>query len=256
MGKAQKIARPDGKGKVVVGYLNPGQVSAEFHESLLDLLVYDMATERHIVNGGGRLGVRSGPNISGARNGVVRRFLDESNAEWLWWLDADMTFAPNTLARLLEHADAERAPIVGGLCFSIDKTQLFPTLYDFAEIDGKSEVVRYSEWPPNAMFQIAATGTACLLVHRSVFTRMEEFTLAGGVTPPGFSTVYPWFQEREFAGKAVGEDITFCWRAGLLEIPVFVNTAVHIGHVKDQLLTIDRYLGQRAELAALAAPHG
>jgi hypothetical protein len=240
-----------GKGKVVVAYLNPGMVNAEFHESLLNLLVFDMAPERRrIVNGGGRLGVRSGPNLSGSRNGAVSRYLAGSDAEWFWWLDTDMTFEPDTLERLLEHADAEKAPIVGGLCFSVDHQTFFPTLYDFAQIDGKNEVVRYSEWPPNAMFQIAATGTACLLVHRTVFERMAAVDPA---EVPGFSTVYPWFQEREFMGKAVGEDITFCWRAGILEIPVYVNTGVHIGHVKDYLIDIDRYAAQRAELARVKA---
>jgi hypothetical protein len=145
--------------RVVVGYCKPGTVHAAFHESLLNLMVYDAATDRRIIAGGGRIAVQSSANISGARNQIVKQFLDESDADWLWMLDTDMTFAPETLERLLEHADVEKAPIVGGLCFGIDDGWLFPTLYDLADMgsgDGL-QVVRYNEWPPNAMFQVAAT---------------------------------------------------------------------------------------------------
>lgn len=233
--------------KVVISYLNPGTVTAEFHESVLGLLVYDMGLHRRIVDGGGHIGVRSSANLAGPRNGAVKLYLNGTAAEWFLFLDTDMVFRPDLVEQLLEHASEEKAPIVGGLCFGIDEGRLFPTLYEFAEQDGKLTVVRYEEWAPAAMMQVAATGCACLLVHRSVFTRIA----AQDPSRPGFSGAFPWFQEREFDGRAVGEDVTFCWRAGLLGIPVHVNTAVHLGHVKDTMLTIDKYMTQReADLAA------
>jgi hypothetical protein len=93
------------------------------------------------------------------------------------------------------------------------------------------------------MFQVAATGTGCLLVHRSVFERIRDF-VRPGADRPGFNAAFPWFQETAHDDRPVGEDITFCWRAGLAEIPVFVNTGVHIGHVKERLLDVDAYLAQ------------
>lgn len=228
--------------KVVIGYCNPGMVHAAFHESLLNLLVYDAATSRHVIGGGGRIAVQSSANIAGARNGIVKQFLDESDADWLWMVDSDMTFADNTLDRLLEHADPQRAPIVGGLCFGIDDGWLFPTLYDLADMgDGKGlQVVRYHEWTPNAMFQVSATGAACVLIHRVVLEKIRQQSGAE------FSVAFPWYQEREHGPMPIGEDVTFCLRAGLCGFPVHVNTGVHLGHVKQHTLTADGYFAQRA----------
>jgi hypothetical protein len=55
------VSRPDSE-KVVVGYLSPGQVESGFMESVIDLLVYDVAFKQRIVNGGGRLATQAGAN--------------------------------------------------------------------------------------------------------------------------------------------------------------------------------------------------
>lgn len=225
--------------KVVVAYCHPGNIHASFHESLLDLLVHDMAFHRRIVSGGGRMAYQASANLAGPRNEVVRQFLARSDADWLWFVDTDMVFKPDTVERLLEFADPDKAPIVGGLCFSVDQGRLFPTMYGLVGDPTNPEVIRFHEWPPDSMFQVAATGTGCLLIHRTVLKRMLD---------ERFNAAFPWFQETHHADRPVGEDVTFCWRANLLEIPVHVNTGVHIGHVKEHLLDLDLYLSQHGPL--------
>lgn len=235
--------------KVVVGYLSPGVVHSGFAESLLDLVVYDVAFHQRIVNGGGRLALQAGANLSGPRNSLVRRFLEYGKADWLWMVDSDMTFRPDTVERLLEFADPETAPIVGGLCFGFDdKANIQPTLFGLIGDEASPQVIRYHEWPPDSMFQVAATGTAALLIHRSVFERIRDVEIPGRGGKRGFNDAFPWFQEVEHDGTPVSEDITFCWRAGLLGIPVFVNTGVQLGHIKDRELNVDSYLAQRGLL--------
>jgi len=235
--------------KVVVAYCHPGNIHSAFHESLLDLLVYDTAFHRRIVDGGGRLAMQASANLAGPRNDVVKKFLEYGGADWLWMLDTDMVFLPDTLERLLEFADPDKAPIVGGLCFSIDQGRMFPTLYGLMGDPDDVHVVRFHEWPPDSMFQVAATGTGCLLVHRTVFERLRDFVIPA-TGQVGFNKAFPWFQETTHDDRAVSEDITFCWRAGLAEIPVYVNTGVHIGHVKEHLLDVDGYLAQYNETHA------
>lgn len=240
--------------KVVVGYLSPTLLHAAFHESLLNLLVHDMAFHRRIVSGGGRLHVQAGANLAGPRNGLVKQFLAYGDADWLWMVDSDMTFAPDTLERLLEFADPDPtsehyAPIVGGLCFGFDdKADVQPTLFGLAGTEDDPKVIRYHEWKPDAMFQVAATGTACLLVHKSALEAIRDVQLPQRGGKPGFNSAFPWFQETEHGGTAVSEDITFCWRAGLLDIPIYVNTGVQLGHIKDRELTMDTYFAQRGML--------
>jgi hypothetical protein len=235
-------------GSVVLAYCHPGRVEAAFHESVLNLTVFDSVNHRRLLDGGGRIGYRSGVNVAGTRNEMVRKFLGETQAEWLWMVDTDMEFAPDTLERLLEHADPENAPIVGGLCFGIDMGLLFPTMYELSGTKADPQFLRYQVWPPNAMFQVFATGGACLLMHRSALVAIRDYQQANGQV--GFSPAFPWFQEREFGQRPMSEDITFCMRAGVVGLPVFVNTGVQLGHVKDQLLTFDGYKAQRAMLDA------
>lgn len=235
--------------KVVMAYLHPGHVDGAFMESVLDLLIYDMAMHRRIVNGGGRLAVQAGTNVAGPRNGLVTKFLEFGEADWLWMVDSDMTFRPDTLERLLDQADPVEAPIVGGLCFGFDEHgDIQPTLYGFAGDEHHPQVIRYHEWKPDTMWQVAATGGACLLMHRSALEKMRDFDHPRRPGKKGFNDAYPWFQETEHDGTPVGEDITFCWRAALAGIPVYVNTGVQLGHIKSRELNMDAYFIERGLL--------
>jgi hypothetical protein len=46
----------------------------------------------------------------------------------------------------------------------------------------------------------------------------------------------------------VGEDFTFCLRAGICGFPVHVHTGIHVGHNKSHVLTAEMYQQQRAAL--------
>jgi hypothetical protein len=240
--------------KVVVAYLHPGEYSAGFGESLLDLREYDHVTTRRLDAPGGRLAFRAGSNLATPRNRLVEQFLLHGKAEWLWIVDSDMTFAPDTLERLLEYADPDKAPIVGGLCFGFDEQgEVQPTLFGLLEHPDHPgdldhlQVIRYQEWTPDAMYQVAGTGAACLLVHKSALERIRDFERPSGQR--GFDDAYPWFQETKHDGKPVGEDVTFCWRAIQAGMPIYVNTAVQCGHVKERVLTMESYFLARGLLS-------
>lgn len=234
-------------GKVVVGYCAAPDVTRAFHRSLVDLLFYDEVGARRLRDGGGLIEWESGVNVASARNAIGEKFLKEASAEWLWMLDTDMQFRPDTLERLLEHADRDKAPIVGALCFGVDKGLYFPTLYDLTGTEDDVQFVRYDAWAPDSMMQVFATGAACLLIHRTALEAIRDFQTPHRATP-GFSDAFPWWQETDFNGRVMGEDITFCLRAGTAGLPVHVNTAVQVGHVKSHTLTMDGYLGQRGYL--------
>lgn len=225
--------------KVIVSYLYPGPVQGEFMESMIHLFMYDASLHKRIVNGGGFMANKAGANLSGPRNDLIERFLEYGKADWLWMVDSDMVFRPDIVEKLLEYADPEKAPIVGGLCFGFDGDgAIQPTLYGLHKDDDDPEmkVIRFHTWEPDAMFQVAATGAACLLIHKSALAKMADYNEG-----KGFNRAFPWFQETELNGRPVGEDITFCWRAGMCEIPIFVNTAVQLGHVKQRTLTMESY---------------
>jgi hypothetical protein len=232
--------------QVVYGYLRPTMVHGDFQESLLDLLEFDRNNARRIV---GRLGFRSSANLATGRNMIVKHFLEHSDAGWLLMLDTDMVFQPNVLELLLAGADPERAPIVGGLCFGFDEAgDVQPTLFglepDPAAPDDPARllVTRYHDWTPESMYPVMGTGAACLLMHRSALLKIQA---------DGYNRAYPWFQELEHNGQAVGEDLGFCFRAVQSGYPIYVNTAVHVGHMKERVLTAETFYLSRGLLSPM-----
>jgi len=233
--KAPKPVVQTSNERVVIAYIHPGQTSGYFTQALMNTLMYDQATERHVV---GCLNEWSSANVSSARNSLTGRFLDEYDAEWLLWIDADMAFEHDALPALLATADPATHPIVGGLCFGAAFGRLFPTIYQFVRREDQSiATVRLEDYPLDSLMPCAATGAAFLLIHRTVLEAMRE---------KAFNAAFPWFQETELGGQPAGEDITFCIRAGICGFPIHVNTAVKIGHHKSTVLDHDTFQAQRA----------
>jgi GT2 family glycosyltransferase len=212
-------------GDVLLGYLHPNEVAASFHKSLLDLIGHDLSGARRLHSWA--MIKCSAMNIAGGRNDLAKEFL-AGPAEWLFMLDADMGFAPDTLEKLLHVADAEKRPIVGGLAFAQresvpDGTNGFrcfprPTLLDWIKNeDGVERFVGRAHYPVNALVRTGATGGACLLIHRSVIERVgvECFT-----------------QYDDATGATMGEDISFFDRCRLAEIPLHVHTGIRTTHYK------------------------
>ena len=209
----------------VIGYVHGGTVRAEFAASLLAVA---MEGKTHVDS---VIAVGSGPNISTARNMVARSFLEDQAAPWLFMADTDMWFPADMIDRLAAAADPELRPVVGALCFSQNTDdgggEPYSTMYELAERDGEICFVRYKKWPDDAVVQVAATGAACLLVHRDALLAAEK--RAG-------DRAAPWFRESVAGASLIGEDLTFCLRLAAAGIPVHVHTGVRAGHMKTVML--------------------
>lgn len=227
--------KPRSMEKVAVSYPYATEGSMRFHHSLLGVFVRDAATSQRIVKGGELIAVSSGANITNARNEAVAAFLAlPSQPDWLWFIDTDMVFPTDILDRLVGAADPVERPIVGGLCFSWQQGRFArPTTYTL-RTDGQVGVIW--NYPPEQLFEVDATGTGCLLIHRSVLEAVGE----------RYGEPYRWFRETEIADKPIGEDITFCIRARALGFPVFVDSRVKVGHEKTIVVDEDLYRAQQS----------
>jgi hypothetical protein len=99
------------------------------------------------------------------------------------------------------------------------------------------------EYPDNTAVRVAGTGSACILIHRSVFERIEE----------KFGPIWYDRVPNPSTAQVVSEDLAFCMRAGALDIPVHVHTGVKTSHQKALWLSEDDYLRQRALDKAIKA---
>ena len=212
--------------RVVIGYVHGGIVRAEFAASLLAVCMEGATPVDSVI------AVGSGPNISTARNMVARSFLEDQAAPWLFMADTDMWFPADTADRLIAAAHPEKRPVVGGLCYSQNTDngggEPYSTMYELAESpDGEICFVRYKKWPDDTVVQVAATGAACLLIHRDALLAMEKRAA---------DRAAPWFRESVAGSALIGEDLTFCLRLGAAGIPVHVHTGVKAGHMKTTML--------------------
>lgn len=218
-------------GGVFMAWLSRGEVKARFMDSVLQTYIRDALTgNRHLLRQGNGYECIVGSDIAGGRNDIVRKFLTRS-IEWLLMVDDDMTFPPDALEKLLASADPKLRPVVGGLCFGGGRGSIYPTMYrlvDPKENDGDPRG-HVNEWEDGELVKVDATGAAFLLIHRSVLVRMLE--VFGEGTPAA-----PWFSFSAYKGFPFSEDWTFCLRLMQLEVPLYVNTAVKIGHEKSVVM--------------------
>jgi hypothetical protein len=231
--------------KVLLAYLTRGTVHDKFMRSILGAVYHDSWHNRRLFDGGGVAGWVAGANLSDPRNKIVAQFRAlTSEPEWLLFVDDDMVFEPDAIDRLVESADPLERPIVGGVCFGLSpevgELTMLPTMYDIGQdANGAPAVMRHLTVPPGGVVRVAGTGTGFLLIHRGVF---DKFDAANDGS--GFSRVFPYFQESLYGDKPIGEDLTFCFRAGLLDIPVHVDTSIHIGHMKERELTFAAHIAE------------
>lgn len=221
-------------GSVMVAYLHPNDVAHSWHHSYVDLLGYDIAHHQRVIRAG-QIEIKVGTGgVDIGRNLAAARFLRESDAEWLFWIDADMGFAPDTVDRLVEAAHPVDRPIVGALAFAQSEQEPDgyrgyrciprPTLFDWVTNgQGKTGFAARSEYPVNTIAQVSGTGSACILIHRTVLEKVAE--VAEGPI---------WYQRilNPSTGEWISEDLSFCVRAANAGFPIYVDTSVKTTHQK------------------------
>lgn len=243
-------------GTVAVGFLDAGQWSACFGQSLIELYLVDATGPRRMVPNGKQIRNQCGTGgIVAGRNETAATFLDATECEWLFMIDTDMGFGPDTVERLIAAADPTERPVVGGLTFKLDSLGRGPynsarfailpcafTAYESADQLGFAPI---RDLPADDLVRVDATGAACLLVHRSALEQVRE--VHGD----------HWFDPITFAGsdayhgppKTFSEDLSFCVRLIGAGIPIHVHTGVGTTHDKGGI-----FLDRETFEAELPAP--
>lgn len=257
-----KPAAPD---KVSMGFLFEEEMKSSFVLSWVRQLGFDGENQGRIWAGGFIPISGTTGDLARGRNEIVMDFL-KSDSQWLWLVDTDMGFEPDVVERLLEAADPVERPVVGALCFAQRqhipdgangfRPVAWPTVMDWNVIDGKGGFEVRWDYPRNSMTRCSATGSACILIHRTVFERMQEaygeqvreLNRERGVPQELGLPWNSWYSRvtNPTTGELMGEDLSFCARLLRLEIPVHVHTGVQTTHQKPIWLQEQDYWMQRA----------
>jgi hypothetical protein len=223
---------------VNVGYIDAGTWSACFGLSYRDLVLHDLLGPQRIIRAGGKemRKVAGAMGIAAGRNEICAQFLDELDGEWLWMVDTDMGFEPDTVDRLIKSSDPASQPVMGGLCFAIkrqergpmwaERFRISPTVYEYLDLGDEVGFRPILDYQRDQVVQVAGTGAACLLMHRTALDTVRDRY--------GDSWFEPMTHPTGNKGRprTFSEDLSFCIRLQACDIPVHVDTAVKTTHEK------------------------
>ena len=164
---------------VVVGYVHPNIVTEGWAHSLAKACLY---TPNEIIG----IVSSTNPRQEAARNSAIARFLEgfpdgEGNTvagEWFMWIDTDQRFEMDAIARLRQTAESLDAQACGGLTFIYGradksvKTNGF--LWSPEENDSKGGFKSIEDYRSGGKYVIDATGSAFVLMHRTIFDQKES----------------------------------------------------------------------------------
>lgn len=249
-------------GSVVPGFVDGNEWAACFGLSWADLLLRDQASSQRIIREGGQYvrKVAGTMGVAAGRNEIAAHFVHHTDAEWLWMVDTDMGFAPDTVDRMIQSAEANSVSVLGALCFAqkldpdVRQGDLFaaryriaPTLYSYLERpNGERGFQSITKYKRDAFQAVAGTGAACLLIHREAlmavgpepFMPVTDPQAGGNGTPRTFS-----------------EDLSFCIRVQGADLEIGVDTSIKTTHYKGGVFLDETTFAMQQETLVQARGH-
>ncbi len=226
-------------GSVIPAVIDGGEWAAVFGLSWMEMMLADQAGAGRILRPGGQYfrKMAGTMGVAAGRNEIAAEFL-KSDAEWLFMIDSDMGFAADTVDRLVASAIVNNVQILGGLCFSqkLDtdvahgpygavRYRIQPTLYRYVEIEktGERGFQSLTKYQRDKFQPVAATGAACLLVHRDALRAIGAEPFMPITDPRGGGNG---------TSRTFSEDLSFCIRANAADIRMGVDTSIKTTHYK------------------------
>jgi hypothetical protein len=216
---------------ITLGWIDTGQVTSGFAAHITQILLHRSDMISDVI-------VASGPYLSNNRNRMVKGFLDGTQSEWLLSLDSDILVGLESFDTLVDAADEDKYPIMGGKYFLNIDGQI--RVSAMTKLDGNH---KYGKWLEDFSSYIVedlhSTGLGYCLIHRDVF----EAVRANSDSP------LPWFQDywrEEVPGIQkpgwISDDIHFYNQVTSLGINVSMCLGATSSHIKDSLLNEESFL--------------
>jgi len=182
-------------------------LSARFAQCLSNLLLYPRNYDIEI-------GYHVGSLVYDSRNKLAERAIN-SNAEYVFWLDSDMSFMPDTLNMMLKTLIDNQMSMLAGMYFR-RRPPWTPTLFKDVQIsDMGVNCVPFGEIP-DGIVEIGGCGFGCVLMRKDVLWNVMIQQNETGLL---FSPTH-----------GVGEDLSFCWRARRCGYKIYCDPTIALGH--------------------------
>ena len=197
--------------KVFVAIPCLDQMSARFVQCLLDLESPEGVEVIKRLN--------SGTLVYDSRNSLAEKAIG-SQAEYTFWLDADMTFMPDTLTMMLNTLRQNNLDMLVGMYYR-RRPPFTPTLFERLDISDRIGI-RLEEFKkiPDGLFKVGGCGFGCVLMKTDVL--MNVLIKHGAMFSPL---------------NNVGEDLSFCWRARKCGYDIWCDPSIALGHEVHSIIT-------------------
>ena len=158
------------------------------------------------------LAMKAGSLIYTSRNDLATRAI-QMEADYVFWMDSDMQFPPDTLIRMVDVLKKNDLDILTGLYFR-RVPPYSPVLFDKLEMQGS--ICSWSEFKelPDGLFEVGGCGFGCVLMSTEVFISVQA--KHGNMFAPMGNN---------------GEDIAFCMRARDCGYKIWCDPSIICGHV-------------------------
>ncbi len=184
------------------------QVPAQFAQCLATLQKVDQTV----------VAFQIGSLIHHSRNDLTSIAIQQG-ADYIFWLDSDMVFSPDTMVRMLKTHKEGAGDILTGVYFR--RVHPFsPVLLKklrFTETEAETE--EFDEIP-DGLFEVEGCGFGCVLMPTDI--AMDIIAKYGSPFDPI---------------NGCGEDLAFCWRARELGYKFICDPSIRLGHVGHAVIT-------------------
>lgn len=179
-------------------------LSAKFAQCLVNLVNHKRDFDVEV-------GFHIGSLVYDSRNKLAERAIN-SDADYVLWLDSDMTFMPDTLDMMLDTLKTNNYEMLTGMYFR-RRPPFTPTLFKELRILPTGTVATEFDDIADEIFEVAGCGFGCVLMSRNVLWNV--FCQNGNMFAPI---------------NGVGEDLSFCWRARRIGHKIYCDPSIALGH--------------------------
>lgn len=185
-----------------------------------------------------QLPIQSAMRVQGNQIGRQRQqaldfWYDNTDFDWVLWVDSDIVLTEDALQKVWASADKTARPVVTGVYFITKENEQslmspYPAVFEWT--DNEYKIAYVHPLPKDVLIKVGSAGFGFVLMHRNAISEMRKVHGAK-----------PYFNETGVGEQFVSEDINFFRMMHQAGVPLHTHTGALVKHMKRFALDIEYY---------------
>jgi hypothetical protein len=174
-----------------------------------------------------------GNQIGRQRQQALDFWYDNTDFDWMLWVDSDIHITEDALQKVWASADKIARPVVTGVYFiskENEQSLMAPYPAVFQWTDNEYKIAYVHPLPKDVLIKVGSAGFGFVLMHRNAISEMRKVHGAK-----------PYFNETGVGEQFVSEDINFFRMMHQANVPLHTHTGALVKHFKRFALDIEYY---------------